>query len=158
MGDSSQPQNLYSPMCVFGVFGSFIMATSHLRIFMIFDIFLFEDLTHQDFLDPDFSDTCMWVQDPSKWGYPWFFGGFGSIFMGPSWIWIFMKINKFIFEVLKGQDFSTDICGSRILQSWRIHNSTHFHVGPGPTYMCQKNLDPKNPRSLNPQIEIYQIS
>ena len=39
-------------------------------LYMIFDIFLFEDLTHQDFLDSDFSDTCMWVQDPSKWGYP----------------------------------------------------------------------------------------
>ena len=28
------------------------------------NIFLFEHLSRQDFLDPDFSDTCMWVQDP----------------------------------------------------------------------------------------------
>ena len=30
--------------------------------------------------------------------------------------------------------------------------------GPGPTYMCRKNLDPKNPDESNPQIEKYQIS
>ena len=59
---------IWSYVCFVG--RSFIMCTSHLQIFMIFGIFLFEDLTHQDFLDSDFSDTCMWVQDPSKRGYP----------------------------------------------------------------------------------------
>ena len=31
------------------------------------NIFLFENLKRQDFLNPNFSDTCIWVQDPSKW-------------------------------------------------------------------------------------------
>ena len=30
--------------------------------------------------------------------------------------------------------------------------------GPGPTYMCQKNLGPKNPGVSNAQIEIYLFS
>ena len=30
--------------------------------------------------------------------------------------------------------------------------------GPGPTYMCRKNMDPKNPGASNPQIEIYLFS
>ena len=82
---------------------------------MIFGIFLFEDLTHQDFLDSDFSDTCMWVQDPSKRGIHNLLGYFGSLVMGPSWIWIFMKMNIFIFEVLKSQDFlDPDFSDTRI--------------------------------------------
>ena len=30
--------------------------------------------------------------------------------------------------------------------------------GPGPTYICQKNMDPKNPGSHKPQIEICLFS
>ena len=105
MARSSQPQQDVAAGSVFRVFGSLVMGPSWIWIFMKINIFLFEDLKRQDFLDPYFSDTCMWVQDPSKWGYQWFFGFFGSIFMGPSWIWIVMKINIFLFEDLKSQDF-----------------------------------------------------
>ena len=70
MARSSQPQHYLAAGCVFGVFGSLDMGPSWIWIFMKINIFLFEDLKSQDFLDPYFSDTCMWVQDPSKWGYP----------------------------------------------------------------------------------------
>ena len=59
--------NIYMFLRVFkGVLGSLIMATSHLRIFMIFGILLFQDLKMADFLDPEFFDNNMWLQDPSK--------------------------------------------------------------------------------------------
>ena len=70
MARSSQPQHNLAGGCVFGVFGPLVTGPSWLWIFMKINIFLFEDLKRQDFLDPYFSDTCMWVQDPSKWGYP----------------------------------------------------------------------------------------
>ena len=66
MAGSSQPQHYLAAGCVFGVFGSLVMGPSRIWIFMKINIFLFEHLSCQDFLDPYFSDTCMWVQDPSK--------------------------------------------------------------------------------------------
>ena len=53
--------------CVFGFFGSIVMGPSWIWIFMKINIFLFEHLKSQDFLDPDFSDphTCVrkiWIQ------------------------------------------------------------------------------------------------
>ena len=53
-----------------------------------------------------------------------------SLVVGPSWIGIFMKINVFLFEVLKHQDFwirifPTNVCGSRTPQSGDIHNLTY---------------------------------
>ena len=70
MARSSQPQHYLAAGCVFGVFGTLDMGPSWIWIFTKINIFLFEDLKSQDFLDPYFSDPCMWVQDPSKWGYP----------------------------------------------------------------------------------------
>ena len=109
MARSSQPQHYLAAGCVFGVFGSLAMGPSWIWIFLKINIFLFEDLKSQDFLDPYFSDTCMWVQDPSKWGY---------------------------FQIMDSPTLK----------------------GPGPTYMCQKNMDPKNPGGSNAQIEIYLFS
>ena len=86
---------------------------------------------------------CLGILDPFLWILP----GYGSL-----WKLIYLYLRCWRARIFWIQIFSTDICGSRILQSWRIHNSTHFHVGPGPTYMCQKNLDPKNPGSSTPQI------
>ena len=48
------------------------MATSHLRIFMIFGIFLFQDYKSSDLLDPEFFNNNMWLQDPSKSAGPYF--------------------------------------------------------------------------------------
>ena len=129
-------------------------------------------------------DMSIWLMSviSHQWHliYGWFFpatarvcwkcvlGGFGSFVMGPSRIWIFMKISKILFEHLKRQDFlDPDFFDT-------------YNVGPGPFkvglssifklwiallwrvldlhYMCQKNLDPKNPGGSNAQIEIYLFS
>ena len=95
MARSSQPQQDVAAGSVFRVFGSLVMGPSWIWIFMKINIFLFEDLKRQDFLDPYFSDTCMWVQDPSKWGYPWFFSRFWIPFFG-SFLNMDLYENKYI--------------------------------------------------------------
>ena len=73
-----------------------------------------------------------------------FFGCFGSLVMGPSWIWIFMKMNIFIFEVLKNQDFlDPDFSDTRIwVRKMSEIMDTPTLKGPGPTYICWINVDP----------------
>ena len=63
-----------------------------------------------------------------------------------------MKINIFIFEVLKSQDFLdpdfSDTCiGSRTHMKMSGIMDPSTLKDPGPTYICRKNLDPKNPGS-----------
>ena len=68
-----------------GYFGSLVMGPSWIWIFMKMNIFIFEVLKSQDFLDPDFSDTRIWVQDPHKnewnYGYPHFEGSLTHIYL-----------------------------------------------------------------------------
>ena len=67
---------------------------------MKMNIFLFEDLKSQDFLDPDFSDTHIWVQT-----------SLAHVF----------------------------VCGA--IHNLKIVDSPTLK-GPVPTYMCHKKLDP----------------
>ena len=92
---------------VFRVFGCLVMGPSWIWIFMKINMFLFEGLKIEDFLDPDFSDTCMWVQDPheNEWnyGYPHFEGSWTHIYLSKksgskkSWLFKSPKRNIFIF-------------------------------------------------------------
>ena len=68
-----------------GYFRSIVTGPSWIWIFMKINIFIFEVLKSQDFLDPDFSDTRIWVQDPHKnewnYGYPHFEGSLTHIYL-----------------------------------------------------------------------------
>ena len=111
---------------LFMVFGSIFMGPSWIGIFMKINIFLFGVLKSQDFLDPDFSDTCMWVQDPheNKWnyGYPHFDGSWTHIHVSEKY-------------------------GSK--KSWRLKSSNRnilifikIHIQEGPV-----TRDPKTPKT-----------
>ena len=90
MAGSSQPQHYIAAGCVFGVFVSLVMGPSRIWIFMKINIFLFEHLSRQDFLDPEFSNIYnvgpgpfkvglsmifLAVLDPLLWVLP----GYGSL-------------------------------------------------------------------------------
>ena len=96
-------------MIFFGCFGSLVMGPSWIWILMKINISLFEGLKSQDFMDPDFSDTCMWVQDPHKhkwnYGYPHFEGSWTHIYMsekyGSKKSWLLKPSNRNIFIFIK---------------------------------------------------------
>ena len=72
MGHSSQPEHTYVSQWLFSVFGSINMDTSLWWILTRFDIFLFEIYNNPDLLVPDPTGSSLWLQDPSKSGYPHF--------------------------------------------------------------------------------------